>query len=58
MHDSLQLFNKSSKTYLNAHTHTHVRNLADPLLDMSDPSYSNGGMIMISPLAVFLPVAL
>ena len=58
MHDSLQLFNKSSKTYLNALTHIHVRNLSDPLLDMSDPSYSNGRMIMISLLVVFLPVAL
>ena len=32
--------------------------MSDSLLDMSDPSYDNGHMIMISPLVVFLPVAL
>ena len=46
------------KLILNALTHTHVRNLSDPLLDMSDPLYSNGRMIMISLLVVSLPVAL
>ena len=32
--------------------------MSDPLLDKSDPPYSNGHMIMKSLLVVFLPVAL
>ena len=44
------------------HLHIHMCetlvNMSDLLLDMSDPSYSNGHMIMLSLLVVFLPVAL
>ena len=44
------------------HLYIHMRETlvdkSDPLLDMSDCPYSNGHMIMISPLVVFLPVAL
>ena len=32
--------------------------MSDPLLDMPDPPHSNGHIIMISLLVVFLPVAL
>ena len=32
--------------------------MLETFVDMSDPSYNNGHMIMISPLVVFLPVAL
>ena len=32
--------------------------MSDLLLDISDPSYSKGHMIMISLLVVFFPVAL
>ena len=52
---------KSSKTYLNALTHGHVRNFSRhvrPFLDMSDLPYDNGHMILISLLVVFMPVAL
>ena len=58
----IRYYLKSSKTYFNALTRTHVLEtlveMSDRLPEMSDPSYNNVHMIMISLLVVFMPVAL